>query len=152
MAPPPEASALRLVVRSLGAALVALAAIPAYLSLGPSWRVVGVRLACAAIVMAVSVRVIRGVQRTIEASAPFALDAAPIVSPPPELDDRFLRLRDELVFSVRSRRYFDTVLWPRLEKLAGTSLTPPPQRRRRHRNGPSRDTLERLIVEVEQHA
>jgi hypothetical protein len=150
MSPPAEASGLRLVARGLGAALVALAAIPAYLTLAPSWRAVGVRLASAAIVVAASVRVIRGVRRAAEASPPFALDAAPPAAPPPELDERFLRLRHELVFSIRSRRYFDTVLWPRLLKLAGTTLAPPPERRGRRRNGPSRDTLERLIAEVEQ--
>src|SRR5687767_8605875 len=99
MAPPPEVSAARLVARGLGGVLVALAAIPAYLSLDPSWRPLGVRLACAAIVVAVSVRVIRGVHRAIEEAPAFTFDAAPAVPPPPELDDRFLRLRDELVFS-----------------------------------------------------
>jgi hypothetical protein len=145
-----EVSGLRLAARGLLLALVALAAIPAYLTLAPGWRGVGIRLACAALVVAVSVRVMRHVRRALGESPPFALDAATPAPPPPDLDDRFLRLRDELVFSMRSRRYFETVLWPRLVKLAGTGLPSPPERRGRRRKGPPRDALERLIAEVEQ--
>ena len=147
-----EVSGLRLAARGLILLLVLLAAIPAYLMLAPPWRTVGIRLACAAIVVAASLRVMRGVRRAIEESPPFALDAVTPVPAPPEMDERFLRLRDELVFSIRSRRYFDTVLWPRLLKHARTDLAPPPERSGRRRAGPSRDALERLMAEVEQRA
>ena len=147
-----EASGLRLVARGLGAALVLLAAIPAYLTLSPSWRAVAVRLLCAAIVVTAGVRVARAVRRAIATSPAFALDAPTPAPAPSELDERFLRLRDEVVFSVRSRRYFDTVLWPRLQRLAGTDLAAPPEHRGRRRKGPPRDTLARLLAEIEERA
>jgi hypothetical protein len=147
-----ETSGLRLVARGLGATLVLLAAIPAYLTLSPSWRAVAVHLLCAAIVVTAGVRVARAVRRAIEASPPFALDAPTPAPAPSELDERFLRLRDEVVFSVRSRRYFDTVLWPRLQRLAGMDLAAPPEHRGRRRHGPPRDTLARLLAEIEQRA
>ncbi len=156
---PAEAAALRLAARALVAALVILAAIPAYLTLGPTWRAAGIRLACAAVVAAIGVRVVRGIRRAIDEGPPFELDAAPAAPAPPDLDERFVRLRDELRFSVRSQRYFDTVLWPRLVELAGPALAPPPARRRGRRDGPSgrgrgpsRDTLERLVAEAERRA
>jgi len=147
---PAEAAALRLAARALVAALVVLVAIPAYLTLGPTWRAVAIRLACTVAVVAISVRVVRGVRRAIEEGPRFELDAVAAAPAPPELDERFVRLRDELRFSVRSRRYFDTVLWPRLAELAGPGLVPPAPRRRGA--GPSRDTLERLVAEAERRA
>ena len=147
-----EASGLRLVARGLGGALVLLAAIPAYLTLSPSWRSVAVRLLCAAIVVAAGLRVVRAARRAIDTSPAFALDAPTPAPAPSELDERFLRLRDEVVFSIRSRPYFDTVLWPRLSRLAGTELVAPPEHRGRPRNGPPRDTLARLLAEIERRA
>jgi len=147
-----EASGPRLVARGLGAALVLLVAIPAYLTLAPWWRAVAVRLLCVTIVVAVGLRVVRAARRAIEASSGFALDAVTPAPAPSELDERFLRLRDEVVFSIRSRRYFDTVLWPRLQRLAGTDLAAPPAPRGHRRHGPPRDTLARLLAEIEERA
>jgi len=145
----PERSRYRFAASGLLAVVLVLAAIPAYLTLEPSWRSLVVRLACAVIVAAGCVRVIRSVRRSIEGYASSALDAPPPVSLAEALDDRFLRLRDELVFSARSRRYFDAILWPRLLRLAGANLPPPAERRGRRRGGPSLSTLEHLIAEVE---
>ena len=149
MPPYVERSALGLVARGLLAALLLLAAIPAYLALAPSWRAAAVRLACAVIVVAGCARVLRGVRSSMQGDAPSPLDAPPPVSPAPELDERFLRLRDDLVFSTRSRRYFDVILWPRLGDLAGGTLPRPAERRGIRRRGPSLKTLESLIAEVE---
>ena len=152
MPPGAERSRFRLAVYALLAVLLGLAAIPAYLTLAPSWRPVGARLACAALVIAGCVRVIRGVRRSIEDHPPFALDAPRPPAPPPELNERFVRLRDEVRFSLRSRRYFDTILWPRLARLAGPQLAPPPARRGIRRDGPPLGELERLIAEAEKRA
>lgn len=149
MPPYAERSGLGLVARGLLAALLLLAAIPAYLAFAPSWRAAAVRVGCAVIVISGCARVIRGVRRSIEGHAPSALDAPPAMSPAPELDERFLRLRDDLVFSTRSRRYFDVILWPRLGELAGGTLPRPAERRGIRRRGPSLKTLESLIAEVE---
>ena len=107
MPSPADRSARRLVGRSLLAMLLVLVAIPVYLVLAPSWRPITVRLACALIVAAGCVRAIRRVRRAIGEDAPSALDAPPPSSPAPELDPRFLRARDDVVFSTRSRPYFD---------------------------------------------
>jgi hypothetical protein len=94
--------------------------------------------------------VIRGVRREIVGHPPSALDA-PLPAPPrPAQDERFLRLRDDLVWSRRSRRYFDAILWPRLLALGGAGLAPPAPRRWIRRRGPSLRALERLIAETEQ--
>ena len=148
----PERSLHHLAARGLLAVLLVLAAIPAYLVMEPSWRPVAVRLACAVIVVAGCVRVIRGVRLSIEGYAASALDAPPHVATAPELDERFLRLRDELVFGTRSRRYFDAVLWPRMLGLAGANLPRPAERRGSRRRGPSLGTIERLVAEVEKRA
>lgn len=144
-----ERSLRRLAARGLFVALLALAAIPGYLALEPAWRSVTVRLACAAIVVAGCVRVLRGVRRSIEARAASALDAPPPSARAPELDARFLGLRDELVFSTRSARYFDAVLWPRLQRFGGADLSRPEDRQGMRRRGPSLRALERLVAEIE---
>jgi hypothetical protein len=146
-----ERSRLRLVAYGLLSLLVALAAIPGYLMLDPSWRPVAIRLACAALVIAGCMRIVAGVRRSLEDEPPSALDLPPRPSPRRELNERFVRLRDDLVFSTLSRRYFDTQLWPRLCKLAGGELAAPPpgERRRGRRRGPTMATLDRLIAEIE---
>ena len=150
MPSPPERSPYRVAVHGFLAVLLVLGAIPAYLTLAPSWRPVAVRLACAVVVVTGCVRVTRGVRRSLDGSAPSVLHARPPAPPAPELDERFFRLRDELAFSIRSRRYFDAILGPRLLRLGGVGLPPPAERRGMRRRGPSRSTLEHLIAEVEE--
>ena len=101
-----------------------LAAIPGYLTLDPSWRPVAVRVACAVIAITGCIRVVRGARRTIGESVPSALDAPPPAPPRLTLDERFLRLRADLVFSRRDQRYFDAILGPRLLELGGAGLPP----------------------------
>jgi hypothetical protein len=145
MPPPTERAHLHLVAYGFLAVLVLLAVMPGYLRLDSSWRPLVVRLACAAIVIFGCIRVVRAVRRSIEYEPPSALDTPPPARRPPTVDERFLRLRDDLVFSRRSRRYFDVFLWPRLRAL-GSDLAPPVARRRR---GPSSRAIEHLITEIE---
>jgi hypothetical protein len=147
-----DRSARRLVGRGLLAMLLALVAIPVYLALDPTWRPGAVRLACALTVAVGCVRARRGVRRVIGGHAPSALDAPSPPPPMPELDLRFLRVRDDVTFSIRSRPYFDRVLWPRLLDAAGGSLAPPTEHRWIRRRGPSPATLAKLIDEVEKRA
>jgi hypothetical protein len=149
---PPERSRLRLAAQALVAVLVALAAMPMYLVIAPSWRPAAARLACGLLVAMGCVRVIRPLRSRTEDQPTSALDAPAPPSPGPALDERFLRLRDELVFSARSRRHFDAILWPRLLALAGTELSRPAERRGLLRDGPSPGELERLIAEIERRA
>jgi len=132
--------------------LLVLVAIPAYLALAPSWRTLAVRLGCAAIVMAVCVRLTRSVRDSIDEQPVSVLDAPPQPSAAPELDERFLRLRGDLIASTRSRQYFDAILWPRLLGIAGETLPRPAERRGLRRLGPSLTAIERLMVEAEKRA
>ena len=152
MPPPDERMALRLVARGFVAVLVVLVAIPSYLTLAPSWRPLAARLACAALVAFGCIRIVRSVRGSREGHAPSALDAAAPRAEPPELDERFVRLRDELRFSVRSRQYFDTILWPQLCRLGGANLPQPPERHGVRRDGPALGDLERTVAAIEARA
>jgi hypothetical protein len=149
---PADRSARRLVARGLLALLLVLVAFPVYLVLTPSWRPMAVRLACALIVAAGCVRARRRVRQAIGAHLPSALDTPPPTSPAPQIDSQFLRVRDDVALSIRSRPYFDRVLWPRLLALAGGSLAPPAGRRWIRRRGPSPGALAKLIAEAESRA
>lgn len=152
MPPPADPSARRLVARGLLALLLVLVAIPGYLVLKPSWRPMVVRLACALVVAAGGVHARRRVRQAIGEHAPSALDTPPPPSPAPEMDQHFLRARDDIALSIRSRPYFDRVLWPRLLALAGGNLEPPAGRRWIRRRGPSPAALTALLAEVERRA
>ena len=132
--------------------LLALVALPVYLALDPSWRPMAFRLACALIMAAGCVGAIRRVRRATGKDVPSALDAPPPPSPGPQMDPRFLQVRDDVVLSTRSRPYFDRVLWLRLLDAAGGSLAPPAERRRFGRRGPSPGALAALLAEVERRA
>jgi len=149
MPPRDRRSRRPLVGAAVAATLVALAAMPAYLALAPSWRVVAVRLVCAAAVVAGCVRAVRWARDAVAADGGSLLDAPPPPAPGAELDARFLALRDDVRYSIRSRRYFDVILWPRLAELGGLGLTPPARRRRLRRRGPSIGELSRLVSDIE---
>jgi hypothetical protein len=133
---------------ALLAVLVLLVAIPGYLTLDPSRRPLAVRLAGAAIVVVGCLRVVGAVRRTLEGAPPSALDAPPPAPLLHTLDERFVRTRDDLIFSHRSQRYFDVFLWPRLRAL-GSELAPPMARRRR---GPSWRALEGFVTDIERRS
>jgi hypothetical protein len=168
-----DRSPYRLVALGFLAIVAILVALPAYLWLDASWRPLAVRVACAVAVAAACVRARRAAGHAIRAQAPSPFEARPLPPPAPVLDERFLRARDDLVFSRRSRRYFDAILWPRLLALAGGDLARPrtwqwsgrfrsplrrfrsPLRRFRSplgRRGPSSAALARLIADVEGRA
>ena len=152
MPPPAERWRTAVAARAIvGLGLVA-AALPAYLLVEPSWRPSVVRLSCAVLVILGTVRARRWVRDAMEPLRISALDAIPPPASTPELDTRFLRLRDDVTWSLQSRRYFDVVLWPRLLALGGPDLPRPPERRAMRRLGPSGRSLERLIAEVERRA
>jgi len=150
MAEPRRPSRRRLAVGAVAAAVVALAAMPTYLALSPAWRPVVVRLACAAAVVAGCARAMRWARGAAGPSATSPLDAPPPPAPSPELDARFLALRDDVIYGARSRRYFDVILAPRLAALAGARGLPPvPARRGLRPRGPSLAALDALVAEIE---
>ena len=131
-------------------ALVALGAMPAYLALGPSWRPVAVRLVCTAVVIAGCVRALRWARGAAASPVVSPLDAPALPTVGPELDARFLALRDDVIYGARSRRYFDVILWPRLDALAGTAMLPRPANRRGiPRRGPSLRAISEVVAEIE---
>ena len=150
MPSPPERSLRRLATHGLFTALLVLAAIPAYLAMEPSWRAMAVRLWCVLVVVAACLRLRRGVAGSMEEGPSSALDARRPAFAAPEADARFLRLREDLVLSTRSRRYFEAILWPRLLELAGGDLGRPAESSRTLRRGPPLAALSRLVSEIEQ--
>ncbi|HEY7038266.1 MAG TPA: hypothetical protein VID28_05410 [Methylomirabilota bacterium] len=148
---PARRVARRLAGRAIVAVLLALVALPLYLTISPTWRPTAVRLACATALVIGCARARGWARESVGADA-----VSPFEAPPPpglgvQLDPGFLRLRDDLVASTRSRRYFDVVLWPRLTALAGPgpALPRPARRRLLSRRGPSLRVLEDLIARVE---
>jgi hypothetical protein len=141
----------RLAGRAVIAMLLALVALPLYLTISPTWRPAAVRLACATVLVVGCARA-RGWARGSVATDPGSpFEAPPPPAPAAQFDSAFLRVRDDLVASTRSRRYFDVVLWPRLTALAGPgpALPCPPRRPLLSRRGPSLGVLEDLIARVE---
>jgi hypothetical protein len=73
----------------------------------------------------------------------------------PKFDASLVRLRGELADSVKSRSYFDRVLWPHLQAIAaarqsgGDEIEPPPKGRLSWR-GPSASALAALISRLEE--
>jgi hypothetical protein len=145
-----ERSPRRLAVQGLLVALGALAALPAYLAVDLSWRAAVVHGTGAVIASIGALRVLRGARRAIGGRPVSPLDVAPPAPPVPVLDAHFRRLRDDVTFSVRRRRHFDAILWPRLVTLAKATALPPPARRGIiRRRGPSLATIESLIARIE---
>ena len=140
----------RFVARVVLLSLLALAALPAYLTVSPRWRPAAARLAGAIVVAIGCARARAWARDAVGGPAAAGVDAPP--PPPPErvLDPHFLRLRDDLIASTRRRRYFDVVLWPRLAALAGPDLPRPEERRGPTRRGPSRRAIEGLDARIEE--
>ena len=146
----PKRSRRRLVGGAVIVALMALAAMPAYLALSPSWRPVAVRLACTAAAIAGCVRALRWARGAAAPSVVSPLDGHAPPAAGPELDARFLALRDDVIYGTRSRRYFDVILWPRLQALAGSEMLPRPANRRGiRRRGPSLRAISEVVAEIE---
>ena len=141
----------RLAGRVVGVAVLALVALPIYLTMSPAWRPTAVRLTCAIALMIGCARARRWARAAVPADALSPFEARPEPPAAVQLDPGFLRLRDDLVVSIRSRRYFDVVLWPRLVALAqpGPALPYPPRRRGLGRRGPALHVLEDLVARVE---
>jgi hypothetical protein len=148
MPSPPERSRYRVAAYAFLTILALLAIIPLYLRLDPDWRPFALRMAGALIVIVVCGRVVGSVRRALEEDHASALDTPPLPPRRPAVDERFVRVRDDVVFSAQSRRYFDAFLWPRLRALGGAELEAPPVRSR-SRRGPSLSALERLIAKIE---
>ena len=146
---PTKRSPRRLAGLALLGLIVAGGVMPAYLALSPSWRPIAVRLVCTLAVIAGVIRAVRWARATAPATESL-IDAPMPPTPGPELDQRFLALRDDVLHGTRSRRYFDVILGPRLAALSATQLPDlPPRVGWRRRRGPSLATLSAIVGEIE---
>ena len=127
--------------------VVCLGALPVYVWVEPSWRGLVARLACA-IVLGVALLQLRQVlTEHLAAGGGSALDAARLQrGAEAAVPHHFVDLASDVRMALRSRRYFETVLWPRLEALAGRPLVPPARRRGR---GPSLAGLRAVLAAIE---
>jgi hypothetical protein len=127
---------------------VTLVAVPVYVFVEPPWRGLVMRLA-SALVLGVAILELRGtLARALTEIGRSPLDdaRAPAVTRP-DVPPRFLALIDDVRAAVRSRRYFEQGLWPRLVALA----SPPPARPapRSLGRGPSLASLRNVIAAIE---
>ncbi len=138
-------------------AVVALAAVPAWVYAEPAHRPAVVRLALAAVVGVALLHLSRAARAAVEAQLASEFEAA--LRPAPVEGRRapaYVTLQDEIRHGVASRQYFERVLWPRLEAVAarhrgaaGPALRRPPARRLLGR-GPSLAALTALIARIEE--
>jgi hypothetical protein len=133
-------------------AVVVAAAAIVYAGVGDESRPTVIRLATSLMLAIALMQVHKSLRRDVEGQARshFDLEREPRL-PAAKVDADFSKLRNELQHSLRSRRYFDSVLWPRVVALAGrhgTRLAPPP-RRWLARRGPRLQEVCDLVSSVE---
>jgi hypothetical protein len=127
--------------------LVLLATVPVYVYVEPGWRPLVARLAAALVLGVVLLQLRRTLIDRLEAAGESALDDARVRRrPEPSVPHHFLDLISDVRTALRSRRYFDEVMWPRLTTFTTATLTRPPARRGR---GPSRTALRALLDAIE---
>ena len=129
------------------AAAVLLATVPVYIYVEPSWRALVARSAVAFVLGVALVQLRRALAERLEDGGGSALDAARgHRGPEPSVPHHFVDLTSDVRAALRSRHYFERVLWPRLQALAPRPLVRPGVRRGR---GPSLASLRDVITAIE---
>jgi hypothetical protein len=129
------------------AAVVLLATVPVYVWVEPSWRPLVARLPSALVLGAALLQFRRALADRVADSGDSALDAAhDRRGPAPSVPHHFRELARDVRAALRSRRYFEKSLWPRLEALTSRPLVRPRVRRGR---GPSLAGLRAVITAIE---
>jgi hypothetical protein len=129
------------------ASVVTLAAVPVYVYVEPSWRALVARLAAAFVVGVTLLQLRRVLVERIARLGGSALDEARERRPPPPgVPHRYLDLVRDVRTALRSRRYFEETLWPRL---AGFTTRPPARPPARLGRGPSIGALGRALDVIE---
>jgi hypothetical protein len=127
--------------------LVLLATVPVYVYAEPAWRALVARLASALVLGVVLLQLRRALIDRLEAAGESALDEARVRRRPgPVVPHHFLDLMSDVRTALRSRRYFDEVMWPRLTTFSTATFERPRVRRGR---GPSRAALRALLDAIE---
>jgi hypothetical protein len=129
------------------AAVVLMATVPVYLYVEPWWRALVARSACAFVLGVALLQLRRALADRLADGDESALDAARgHRGPEPRVPHHFLDLASDVRAALRSRRYFERALWPRLQALASWPLVRPDARRGR---GPSLASLREVITAIE---
>ena len=127
--------------------VVLLVCVPVYVYVEPSWRPLVARLACAFVLGVTLLQLRRALLEGLADLGASGLDAARgRREPDPGVPHHFHDLASDVRTATRSRRYFDKVLWPRLEALSSGPLPRPTARPGR---GPSLASLRRVIAAME---
>jgi hypothetical protein len=117
-----------------------------------SYRSAAIRLVAAAVLLVAVSRIRAFVRAAVESPAAWEERAGETSWAPPT-HGQFEHFHDEIRFSARSQRYFDHVLWPRLNALASESTKPSARldrpAGRRFGRGPSLAALRALLAKVE---
>jgi hypothetical protein len=118
-----------------------------------SYRSAAIRLVAAAVLLVAVSRIRAFVRAAVESPAAWEERAGETSWAPPT-HGQFEHFHDEIRFSARSQRYFDHVLWPRLNALASDSIKPSARldrpAGRRFGRGPSLAALRALLAKVEE--
>lgn len=130
------------------AGVVALVTVPVYVWVEPSWRGLVARVASALVLGVALLQLRQALAERLEADGAWALDGARRRGRPESAVPHHVReLAGDVRAALRSRRYFEQGLWPRLTALATRPLAPPPLRPGR---GPSLAALRRVVADVEE--
>ena len=129
------------------ASVVTLAAVPVYVYVEPSWRALVARLAAAFVVGVTLLQLRRALVERIARLGGSALDEArERRAPLPGVPHHYLDLVRDIRAALRSRRYFEETLWPRLVSFTARPPARPPARLGR---GPSVADLRRALDVIE---
>jgi hypothetical protein len=132
------------------AGVVLLVTIPVYVWVEPSWRSLVARAASALVLGVALIQLRRALAERLDTDGAWVLDEARRRHRPEfPVPHHFKDLVGDVRAALRSRRYFEQGLWPRLTALTARPLTRPPLRPGR---GPSLAGLRRVIADVEEGA
>jgi hypothetical protein len=130
--------------------VVLLATVPVYVYVEPSWRALVARLAAALVAGAVLLQLRRALVERVAAGGASLLDEARRRrAPEPAVPHHFRDLMADVRTGLRSRRYFEESLWPRLVACASRPLARPPLRLGR---GPTAAGLRAALDAVERQS
>ncbi len=127
--------------------VVLLATVPIYVYVEPALRALVARVAAAFVLGVTLLQLRRVLAEILEATGASPLETTRASrAPEPEVPHHYLGLMSDVRAALRSRRYFDNVMWPRLQALSTSPLDRPPVRPGR---GVSLAGLRRVLTVLE---
>ncbi len=130
--------------------VVLLATVPVYVYVEPALRALVARVAAALVLGVTLLQLRRVLAEILEAAGASPLETTRgSRAPEPEVPHHYLGLMSDVRAALRSRRYFDNVMWPRLQALSPGPLDRPPVRPGR---GVSLAGLRRALTALERRS